>query len=147
MAKKWFLAAVVVINLLLVAANFPFMTTHADGAVLLTVTLTSASRSRIASVSCEAFFSEEHARQALEFLIPPERGRWSVVADPYTGRPLQVEVGTSERTRSSLLWSFSRYSQFRHLVVIVRYADGRREGRLCDIPHLRKSRSLWVEVP
>jgi hypothetical protein len=107
----------------------------------------SASGSPIASVSGEAFTSERWAGSSLEHLAPSEGRIDSAVADPFAGKPLAVPVPTSYKTRSALLWSCSRYNQMRHLVVIVQYRDGRREGRLVEIPDLRESRSLRVEVP
>jgi hypothetical protein len=45
------------------------------------------------------------------------------------------------------LWSYTRFNQYRKLVVIVEYQDGRKEGRLVDIPDLHKFRTVTVEVP
>jgi hypothetical protein len=80
-------------------------------------------------------------------LAPPETRTHAAVADPFAGAPLAVPVPISYKTRSALLWSNSRYNQMRFLVVIVQYRDGRREGRLVEIPDLRVSRSLRVEFP
>lgn len=125
----------------------PVQTVWDDGLWPLSVTVLSTSGSPIASVSAEAFSSEEWARSSLEHLAPPETRIHSAVADPFADQPLAVPVPTSYKSRSALLWSRSRYNQMRLLVVIVRYRDGRREGRLVEIPDLRESRSLRVEVP
>ncbi len=58
-----------------------------------------------------------------------------------------MRVPTSVRTRHGLLRSRSRYYQYSKLVVIVRYENGRWEGRLVDIPDLRTSRKVAVEFP
>jgi hypothetical protein len=137
------LAIVLVAGVLLA----PVQTIWDDGLWPLSVTVTSASGDPIASVSGEAFSSEEWARYILEHLAPPETRTHSAVANPFAGEPLAVPIPTGYKTRSALLWSSSRCNQMRLLVVIVKYRDGRREGRLVEIPDLRESRSLRVEFP
>jgi|GEM_PF-4881102 len=141
------LAIVVAIVLAAGVCLTPVQTIWDDGLWPLSVTVTSASSAPIASVSGQAFSSEESARYSLEHLAPPDTRVHSAVADPYTGEPLAVPVPTSLRTHSALTWSSSRYNQMRQLLVIVQYQDGRRAGRLVEIPDLRESRSVLVEFP
>jgi hypothetical protein len=125
----------------------PVRTVWDDGLWPLSVTVTSASGSPIASASCQVDSGDATARSILENLAPPEGQRTSAVADPFVGKPLDVPVPTSCKTSSALLWSSSHYHQMPSLVVIIRYRDGRQEGRLVDIPDLRQTRSLRVEFP
>ncbi len=142
--------AIAVILLLAVAAPVcltPGQTVWDDGLWPLAVTVASASDRPIASVSCEAFPSEERARSSLDHLAPPETRLFSAVADPFRGEAVEVPIPTSYKTRAALLWSSSRYNQMRLLVVLVQYRDGQREGRLVELPDLRQVRSMRVEFP
>jgi hypothetical protein len=125
----------------------PALTTIDDGSLRLSVTVVSASGSVIASISCEAFSSEKTAQYSLENLLPPETRLFSAIQNPFRNEPLEVEVPTSYKSHSALFWSYSRYSQMWHLLVIAEYKDGRWEGRLVGIPDLRQVRSLHVEIP
>jgi hypothetical protein len=155
LSEKWIIAAVAVVGLLLLLllllrlldANYPVTIIREGGHWPISVTIVSTSGSRIASASCEVGPSDEWGRYVLEHLAPPESPMHSVVEDPFLGQPLCVTVPTGAKTEESLLRSKTTHSQYRHLVVIVRYADGRREGRLCEIPDLRKARSVRVEFP
>jgi hypothetical protein len=84
------------------------------------------------SVTCEAFPSRKHAEYVLEHLLPPDAPPWSATADPFSGEPLIVSVPISGK-ESLLGWELSRF-QFRHLVVVAELPDGRRVGKLVDIP-------------
>jgi len=95
------------------------------------------------SVSCEAFDSQENARMAVEDLSPPRR--WFATAAPFTGQPITVGVPLSGTTSMSGR-ELSRI-QFRHLVVIGQLQDGRRIGKLAEIPDDRVSRELQVSLP
>jgi hypothetical protein len=97
------------------------------------------------SVACEAFPSRQYAEYALEHLHPPETQSWKVTADPFAGEPLVVSVPVSGRD-SLLGWELSRF-QFRHLVVVAVLPDGRRVGKLVDIPDGRVSREVSVSFP
>lgn len=145
MGKRLAIGAAVV--LVTAVCLVPVQTIWDDGLWPLSVTVSSVTGSPIASVSAEAFSSEAVARSTLEHLTPPETRTYSAVADPFIGEPLPVLVPTSYQTRSALVWSQSRYNQMRLLVVIVEYQDGRREGRLVEIPDLRQSRSVSVVFP
>lgn len=97
------------------------------------------------SVTCEAFGRRDAAEYALDHLLPPETGLWSASADPFIGEPLNVFVPVSGR--ESMSGRELKRSQFRHLVVIAVLPDGRRVGKLTDIPDGRVSRELSVALP
>jgi hypothetical protein len=86
-------------------------------------------------------------RYVLENLIPPEGNLYSASQPAYVGEPLSVKVPTSLTTHGALLWRYGRFYQYHKLVVIVEYQDGRREGRVTDIPDLHKGRAVTVEFP
>jgi hypothetical protein len=111
------------------------------------VTIRSASGSPVREVSAEAMDNPDTVRYVLEYLIPPEGSRYSASQAPFVGDPLVVSVPTSYTTHGALLWYCARFYQYRKLVVIVEYQDGKREGRVVDIPDLHKSRMVAVEVP
>ncbi len=118
-----------------------------DGMLPLTVTIHSAAASNIRAVSAEAFGNSEDAEYALDNAIPPETKRYSALQAPFTGRKLTVDIPTGCTTRGALLWYSSRYYQFTKLVVLVEYVDGKRTGQMVDIPDLRHSQAISVEVP
>jgi hypothetical protein len=72
---------------------------------------------------------------------------WTPVtaADPYTGQTLVVEVQCSGR-RSPLGRELA-WHQFRYLVVVAEWPDGRRAAKLVPTPDGRKSRSIRVTFP
>jgi hypothetical protein len=118
-----------------------------DGVLPVSVTVVSASGSPIASISCEAFSTQESAQYSLENLLPPQTWLFSAIQNPFRNEPLEVKIPTSRKIHSALLWSYGRYNQMRHLLVIAEYKDGRWEGRLVEIPDLRQVRSLQVKIP
>ena len=116
-----------------------------DGSYDLTVEVVSTSSSPIAAVSCEGFGKVEQAQELLEYLPPPETKTYSASADPFTGAPLVVLIPLSFRmSPSGRTWGDT---QFRGLLVIVQYRDGKRVGKALEIPHRRESRSITVEFP
>jgi hypothetical protein len=115
-----------------------------DGGFHLTVHVESEAGQPL-SVSCETFGRREHAEEALAVLLPPETRMWSTVADPFDGQPLTVLVPVSGR--ESPLGRELRRSQFRYLVVIAVLPDGRRVGKLVDIPDSRVSQEVSVSFP
>jgi hypothetical protein len=125
----------------------PSWTIWDDGLWPVTVTIRSTSGSAIRTASAESLDDPEFVKFYLENLIPPEDRRHSASESPYIGQPLAVNVPTSATTHGALLWSYTRFNQYRKLVVIVEYQDGRKEGRLVDIPDLHKFRTVTVEVP
>ena len=95
------------------------------------------------AVTCEAFGRREYADEAVAHLLPLES--WSAVADPFDGQPITVRVAVSGRESP-----FGREllrSQFRFLAVIAVLPDGRRVGKVVDIPDGRVSREVSVALP
>jgi hypothetical protein len=121
----------------------PIQVTVWDGGFDLAVTVTS-SAGPLRAVSCEAFGRRDYADEALEFLMSP-MSPWSARAKPFGGEPLTVNVSTSGRASPSGR-ELSRF-QFRHLVVIGEFHDGRRVGKLVQIPDGEVSRKLSVTLP
>ncbi len=97
------------------------------------------------SVSCEAFGRREYADEAAAQLLPPESRMWSTTAEPFDGQALSVRVAVSGR--ESPFGRELRRSQFRHLAVIAVLADGRRVGKVVDIPDGQVSREVSVTLP
>ena len=98
--------------------------------------------------SAEAEDNPDFIQYYLEQPILPEFTRHSASQMPYVGKPLNVKVPTSLTTaRSFFLWRYTRFYQYDKLVVIVEYQDGKRQGRVVDIPDLHESRTVTVEVP
>src|SRR5262249_37816467 len=115
-----------------------------DGGFDLTVNVSSTA-GLPRSVSCQAFGHKEEAEQALDYLLSPETRLWSVVVDPFEGKPITLFVPTSG-TASMSGRELSRV-QFRYLVVIATLPDGRRVGKLAEIPDSRQSREVSVALP
>ena len=97
------------------------------------------------SVSCEAFPRREAAADFLKYLLPPETRLWSTVADPFAGEPLTVHISVSGRDSPSGR-ELQRF-QFRYLLVVGQLQNGRRVGKLVEIPDERLSREISVELP
>jgi hypothetical protein len=100
---------------------------------------------RICAVTSEAFQRREEAESALEQLTPPSSDWCSATEAPFTGQPLKTRVPFSQRT--SALGREIDYIQFHYLVVIAELQDGRRVGKLVDIPDGRMSREVHVGLP
>jgi hypothetical protein len=138
-----------VVGLLLVAGALLWVYTSArwiiwDGGFDLTVRVSSHPGPPRA-VSCQAFALREQAEFVLEHLLPPETRLWSAVADPFADEPLSVYVRVSGW--ASMSGRELRRFQFRYLVVIAVLPDGRRVGKLVDIPDGRVCREVTVELP
>jgi hypothetical protein len=130
-----------VILITAVAIEFTAMTIW-DGSFDLTVKVTS-SDGPIEAVWCQA-----ENRESAEFALKDlklEPSRWSAAADPFRGQPLTVPVPISGRD-SPLGRELGR-TQFRDLVVIAQVRDGRRLGKLVEIPDCRVSREVSVQFP
>jgi hypothetical protein len=122
----------------------PLAVTVWDGSFDLTVRVSSTA-GPLDAVSCQACGRREDADYVLEHLLPPETRRWSAVADPFDGQPLTVVVPVSGRDSPS--GRELRRSQFRYLVVIGQWQDGRRMGKLVEIPDGRVFREIDVSLP
>jgi hypothetical protein len=46
-----------------------------------------------------------------------------------------------------VVWTRRRFFQYRGLLVVVEYEDGKLEGRAVELPDLRQARSVTIEVP
>ncbi len=97
------------------------------------------------SVSCEAFPRYEQADEAIVHLLPPVSRMWSTIADPFEGRLIPVQVAVSGRT--SPFGRELRRSQHRYLAVIATMPDGRRLGKVVEIPDSRVTREVSVAIP
>jgi hypothetical protein len=140
----------VALGLLLVfaaVAFVPFQKIYDDGMWPLSVVVRSARGTPISAASAQAFGDAESAGNVLEDLAPPETWLYSATREPFDGKALVVHIPTSECIQTSLLWSYRRFYQYSKLVVIVQYADGKREGQLVEIPDLRRSREVIVQFP
>src|SRR5262245_50418051 len=115
-----------------------------DGHFDLTVNVSSTA-GPLRSVSCQACGDRDLAEHVLKSRRPFESDLWAVIADPFEGEPLTVKVPVSGRT-SPFGREVSRY-QFSHLVVIGHLQDGRRLGKLVEIPDGRVSRTVSVSLP
>ena len=108
----------------------------------------STSDSTIRAVSAEVFGDADDAQYAVETKLPPTSKAWSVSQDPFSGAPLTVPVMTCRTGWCGLWWAYPmQYSQGKFVVVIVQHQDGKREGRMIDIPDLRKRRTASVDFP
>ena len=115
-----------------------------DGGFELTVNVTTLG-GPLRSVSCQAFGRRDEAEQIAELLLSPYSQTWSAVSDPFSGKPLKVQVAVSGRDSPSGR-KLRRY-QFRYLVVIGTFQDGRQVGKVVEIPDCRESREVNVSLP
>lgn len=96
----------------------------------------------IRAVSAEAVPRRESADPAVVYLRL-NAGDWAVTVDPFDGQPFTVPVRTSGRRSGWLERELSR-AQFRCLVVVVTFDDGRRAAKSVDIPDVRVSREVRI---
>jgi hypothetical protein len=128
------------------AGFFPFEKIYDDGIWLLEVTVRSAAGRPIKAVSGQAFGDPNEANYVLQNRIPPGK-LYSATQQPFRGEKLAVPVPTSWNIRRSLLWEYHSFHQYNKLVVLVRYEAGKEEGCLIDIPDLRLTREITIDVP
>jgi hypothetical protein len=142
---RWVLMIAILVAASLLAWEFvPLQVTIWDGGYELAVHV-SATAGPLRSVSCEAFSRAEDAQHALEYTLPPETSTWSATADPFTGEVLKVRVPVSGR--DSPCGRELRRFQFRYLLVIGHLQNGRRVGKVVEIPDGRVSREITVVLP
>lgn len=144
MRRAFLIIAALVIAGALVWEFGPIPVTIWDGGFDLTVHVTSLA-GPLRSVSCQAFGRREQTEQVLQYLLPPETRLSSATADPFVGEPLTVFVRVSGRDSPS--GRQLQRSQFSYLVVIGQWQDGRRVGKLVEIPDGRVSREVRVVLP
>jgi hypothetical protein len=123
-----------------------------DGLWPVSVTVRSAAGRPIKAVSAEAMFSRPTAEMELSRLIPPAAARidnsiYGRVQEPFLGKPLKINVPTSETIHRSLVSNYKRFFQYRGLLVVAEFEDGKLEGRALELPDLRRGRELSVEFP
>jgi hypothetical protein len=115
-----------------------------DGCYELQVTVKSASATPITKVGCFASFTDEAPKKVVESLPPPDKiAPWE--ARPFDGQSLSIDVWHSTHTYCFGLLRFDY--QERHLAIVVEYLDGKRAGKVVEIPHRSVSRLVEVEVP
>jgi hypothetical protein len=117
-----------------------------DGYYDLAVRVRSASKAQIRAASCQAFGDEALATEYLLKLRAPRDSLEGDSADPFTGQEMHVRVWFSERVSHSgrLLRDVQGR---RYLLVIVKYGDGRRTGKVVPIPHRDVTKTVRVEFP
>jgi hypothetical protein len=144
--KRWpvLLALVVVLGGL---GLVPFQKIYDDGIWPLQVTLRSAAGASIKAASGEAFGDRNDASYVLQNRIPPESLLYAAIQNPFRGEKLTVPVPTSYSIHRSLLCDYRSFYQYNKLVVLVRYEAGNEEGRLIEIPDLRLTGEITVNVP
>jgi hypothetical protein len=142
MRRTFLILALLVVACVLAWEFIPIQVMIWDGEFDLTVHVSS-SDGPLHSVSCQAFSRREDAEYVVKHLLPPE-GLWFTVADPFDGQPLTVGVPLSGRVSP---WGreLGRF-QFKYLVVIGQLKDGRRIGKLVEIPDSRESREVSVAL-
>lgn len=116
-----------------------------DGRYFLAVRVDSVSRTPIGAVTCESLGREEYAAETSERLLPPESPSCSASADPFIGQVLSVRVPFTSHVSPLGRWVDD--FQFRRLVIIVTYRDGRRLGKVVVIPHRDVTQSISVAFP
>jgi hypothetical protein len=147
--RRWAIAVLVTVTAFI--AFCPFEKTS-DGAFLpLTVTIRSEAGLPIKSASVQALVDVQSATRSLDRLPPPavtliENSMYSVAEEPFLGPALTVKVPSSETTYRSLCWTHRTHFQYRGLLVVVEYERGLL-GHVTEIPNLRETRVLTVEVP
>jgi hypothetical protein len=72
-----------------------------------------------------------------------ERDPSATVTSPFAGKPIARSVPVSLRLTGLLHRERSRTS-YRHALVIVEFADGRREGRIADLPDRFRPEGITV---
>ena len=144
MRRALLVVAIMVVLLALFWEFFPIYVEVWDGHFDLTVQVSSP-LGRLGSVSCEAFGARELAEQAVENLYPPDTHLSSAVANPFDGQPLTVTVPLSGR--KSPVGRELRRHQFQYLAVIGRLENGKKIGKLVEIPDCRVAREIDVSLP
>jgi hypothetical protein len=144
MRRTFLIVLVFVVAAALAWEFIPLQVKISDGGFYLTVNVSS-SAGPLHSVSCQAFAQREETKHDLDYLCPPGTPLWSAVADPFVGEPLKVLVPVSGR--ESPCGRELRRFQFRYLVVIGKFQDGQRAGKLVEVPDGRVSREVSVVLP
>ncbi len=142
--RRWLVLAGLIAAAAAVYYFFAF-TTHIRWGSSYDLTVHVESARPVRAVSCEVFGRHnEYVDDVVRYAMPSEtrNGMFSTTVDPYVGEPITVRVITYGR-ESYTGRNLSR-DQFRFLVVVVTYADGRRVAKLVDIPDGRVSREVRI---
>ena len=141
--------ALIVIGMVLgTALSFlGFSYTIGDGGYSLSVFVRTTAARPVQKISCCTFGRSEYAAAYYEDDRGLEgyRGARFDTDNPFTGRPLTVDVPVSIRT--TFLGLRDTYFQYELLVVVVEYQDGTRESKVVRIPDGRKTRTMSVTMP
>jgi hypothetical protein len=141
---RWLMAIVVGVGVALWLARPYSQHAALDGVCTYTIQVHSASRAPIRTITCEAFADANEAAYNLERLLAPNTRLWSAQADPFVGQALSVDLPWTIRvSRGRVIHDV----QYRSLLVIVRFGDGRQMGKVMEIPHRDKARAVRVEFP
>jgi hypothetical protein len=96
------------------------------------------------AVSCEPEFKRVMADFDVEHFDMAEV-TWSTTADPFTGDALTVPIPVSGR---ELIFGFeSSRTHCQWLAIIAVAPDGKRIGKVVEIPDGRKCREIYVKLP
>jgi hypothetical protein len=153
--KRTSLAAVAVASTVVVAATAlvaafvlpprfnPFVEAVGDGVYKLTVRVQWSKERPKAVMLCARY----HRREAEWFVANAARDHlpWQKKVDPFDGGPLTVSVWFGGR--SSEFWGTSWSKQERYLAIVAKLEDGRRVGKVVEIPDRKTSRELVVALP
>lgn len=132
----------------MIALGFvPVVKEISDGLVPLSVVVRSDSESPIAGVWCEATAGPVAPQDLAKMASPLEPGLYAADQNPFAGTPLVVNIPTSDKTCYAVFCSWKRYYQFRALLVVVIYKDGRHHTVVADTPDMRECKTLLVSVP
>jgi hypothetical protein len=149
----WRVAIVLLVVLLLASGLVPHSKIYDDGLWSLSVTVRSTSGQPIKGISAEALLDVQSAEKVLAnpppvWLTQAEHSIYSAVQQPKADEPLKVNVPTSQKLYDAFLWTYrGRFFQYRGLLVVVEYQSGKLEARAIEIPDLRHTRDVSVEVP
>src|SRR5262249_32471486 len=118
--------------------------TVGDGVFPMPVNITNSGMYPLKSVSCVTVIDQKQADQILALMDLPRCDKWSDVEDPFIGTPLSVDIWVTTRDG---LFSHSRVQYPRLLVVIAECDDGKRLGKVVEIPDRRQFQSVSVDFP
>jgi hypothetical protein len=124
-----------------------------DGAYDLVVRVTPTDATP-AWVVCFPFNTRPRAEQWLERLeLAEKRVVWQAFeeptyyADPFAGKPFLVYVGFGFHDSSLFGWSWNHSQSYHVVLILAEMPDGRRVGKIVDIPDYRESREVRVTIP
>lgn len=117
-----------------------------DGYHQISVTIHNLKASQIQSIWSDAIGRQIEAQYVLDKTIAGEPCEFKMTERKLVGDAVQVEVPVWGRTLDLSGIEVS-HGQFPLLLVVVKYENGETLGKIVDIPDVRKSSSVIVEVP